>query len=40
MVLSYLVQGNKKTQHKFKADTDAQPILEYLNCVRELNKCR
>ena len=40
VVLSYLMQGIKKTQHRFRGDTDAQPILEYLACMRELNECR
>ena len=41
VVLSYLVQGNQKTQLRFKEDTgEAQPVLEYLACMRELNKCR
>ena len=40
MVLSYLMQGNKKTQQRFKGDSAAQPILEYLACMRELNQCR
>ena len=40
VVLSYLMQGIKKTQKRFKGDIDAQPILEYLSCMRELNQCR
>ena len=40
VVLSSLMQGHKKTQHRFRGDTDAQPILEYLACMRELNECR
>ena len=41
VVLSYLMQGNQKNQHRFKEDSgQAQPVLEYLACMRELNKCR
>ena len=41
MVLSYLMQGNVKTQRRFKEGCEeAQLVLEYLACMRELTKCR
>ena len=38
-VLSYAVRGYKKTKERYKHETKAQPILEYLACVTEINKC-
>lgn len=41
VVLSYLMQGNVKTQRRFKEGCEeAQLVLEYLACMRELTKCR
>lgn len=39
VVLASLVRGTKKTEEKYKDNLAAQPILEYLTCVRDINKC-
>ena len=33
------LQGTKKAEENYKDKPAAQPILEYLTCVRELNNC-
>lgn len=38
-VLTSLVRGTKKTIGLYKDKIDAQPLIEYLKCVRDLNCC-
>lgn len=38
-VLSSLVRGTKKTIGLYKDKVEAQPLIEYLKCVRDLNCC-
>ena len=40
VVLSYVMQGYTKTKAKFETDDSAQPILEYLRCIRDINNCK
>jgi len=39
VVLASLVRGTTKTEEKYKDKPAAQPILEYLTCVRDINSC-
>ena len=39
-VLSYVMKGFTKTKEKFKTEDRAQPILDYLRCVRDINNCK
>jgi len=38
-VLTSLVRGTKKTIGLYKDKVEAQPLIEYLKCVRDLNCC-
>ena len=38
VIISHLVRGFKKIEHKFQNNDEAQPILELLNCVKQLNR--
>ena len=40
VVLSFAMCGYDKTVKKFKDELSAQPILDYLGCVKEINQCK